>query len=655
MSESRLEELLRNRENVSIAKEMKKLEKRNSILQKDDKTEVENPLKDKWKKIESWFYEYNEGKYLLWINSEMIEKDIYWKEVNGNSECDLITACEYCHYIEDILYEGILDIKKMEKQIMQVAFKMRAKYIPDLDEKYDPKDEEERRRSTRFAQKNYWHVTVFREFLLLEFIMKNVKGGKRNEMYNTIDQVIGRQKELENYRKENNQATIYEQIVKFGRKRDALEADFGDIVEISREHIEKILEIKKAFQNEIDMQKSLFDGRYGKKVSIILNEPRYRQRKDGKVKKNPLKAYMNKIAAIIDNYRDLLDMEKVEKKSFGEELDEVSKSGCRREAEKIAFSKVFQIKESSLDTWFQYTLYQFYYEVVVNSNRPISDIEKEWFIFYEGNINRWGFKETALKRIIREDTSANWENLRCLVEYWFTVRQDDYGRIYEEISRNAEVQMKELEIICRSPNSRLITRLLKEKDIKTMSPFVSFVIWKASKVPLKAWYKITECTRTGREHFLEDIYENKVETSIYDFLWYSRNHGEVSYEELRHAFWLQPVQHEMIRAVNIASQGKEYIKLTIDFASAIREPLELTLPTSGGMRSLYELKPETVQEIVDAMEFSSRTELFRYCADFIVKRYCSKFLGMNYYEYYKRRSFAENAYVGDFASEESKN
>lgn len=374
-----------------------------------------------------------------------------------------------------------------------------------------------------------------------------------------------------------------------------------------------------------------------------------RKEDENKEKKRHIRDVKKSVNTVIENYRA---EKEIEDSIIGKDITDANRERIKKDARKIAYKFIFLRRDWGVYIWFELIFLKFYKELTekkpdlkFEDNAKCSseslkerkdwlrEESKKWFVEKENNYT-WQLTEKAVMKL---EELEEQDKRMDLMNYTIRLNLHMFSKI-NMIIMHSDVMKKTLDSEL-GLSERATTKRLQRSDVKDMNPYVACLLWKESNVSFERMFWITAINVTNQDRKIIDAYR-EVKTPKNSFSAIALSIEELEANSHQSAFWYMPKRDAYISRVCIELSGPEKIRMTVEYASAIVEPLVIELPCSYAMMRISELDDEKAAKIAEMAELGTKEALIKYCAEMMVRKYCREFLGLTYQRFQKIKCHA---------------
>lgn len=297
----------------------------------------------------------------------------------------------------------------------------------------------------------------------------------------------------------------------------------------------------------------------------------------------------------------------------------------KRRAREKSYEQIFLDRDWGLETWMELVFCKFYHEL--NDHKPrenkkkwFNEKSKEWF--YSAGKNAWGLTKEAAMGFIECDDE---EKRLDLLNYRIVLNVSMYEEISDRLMRygiKRDYLEKKAAIGEKGINKRF-------KGSVEMEPFTACTLWKECKFNFKNFFLVKEIAAPMKE--LE--FRNKVEAVLNDGVTITDRidnpkRFEKNFDE--NFYWYTPMYKVNPIKICVWLDSLKKVKIKVDYATCLMEPLMIELPYSGVMRSIDQLNEEKMDKMIEQTGCKTKEEILQYCAEIAARNYCKTILGISY-------------------------
>ena len=546
----------------------------------------------------------------LIINKPLIESDAKWLSKQRNTKIDLELAYKYMLELAERFKQLLSKVELMDCWVSQLCRAKQRKDHPEYN--YKKEDNEKGKNEKSVSRVNYCNECrrKIQELIIDEWCKEE---DEKEFVKQLPDQIAFlRQNLLYNGRIESRRVNSRLKKVKDVIKQFSKAMDLGEIKE----------RIKLSTEEEERLEKEAIEQAY----KMVFLERTWDV-------ETCIEIILSKIYEEIDSNMPVLNIkvksneEKTEKqKNENDEKETLEEQKNKKQKKK----KKEKSEEEKRRDWIK------------------GECEK--YFIEKGNGYTWQLTENAVMKLSRLEDR---EKCLDLMNYTITINASMCSELNWIISKS-EVKKETLEVRAGFVyGGGAITKLLKQKDVKTINPFVACLLWKESRVSFERLFEVRPVEITYQDKrvmnaYLETRERIRLERKSNVLLDLSERLGRINFEtvygkdyEEKDCFWYTPMITKEPRRICMELCDCSKIRFTLEYSSVIEEPLVSEMPFSGAMQSMLLREEKEAEEIATNAGYETIWDYLKYCAEMMVRKYCDTNLGISYPVFQKIKCFAK--------------
>lgn len=392
---------------------------------------------------------------------------------------------------------------------------------------------------------------------------------------------------------------------------------------------------------------------------------------NGRIELRKANGYLKKVKEIITKFCEDENLKEIkEEKNLSVEVEEQ----LRKKAKKYAYKMIFSERTWNIETCIEILLSKIYEEI--DTNKPVLKLlstdneekkeqekrrdwikkESEKYFIEEGNGYTWRLTEKAVMKLSELEDK---EKCLDLMNYAITINVSMCSELNWIISKS-EARKSTLERMAGFVGGGgAITKLLKQKDVKTINPFMACLLWKASNISFTRLFEVKPVKITYQDEKLINVYlENKEEIIFQDLERFTQGFdtslefakiiakSDMEYVygkdyEKEQRFWYSPMVDKKPLQVCIEICNTEKVKVMVEYSSFSIEPYFFDFPYSGPMQGILMMEQTKQEYIVKNSGFDNLLDYLKYCAEMMVRNFCDTTLAIPYSVFQEIKCFAK--------------